>query len=99
MEQIQDTTQMQQEVQKQTQGRGEVGTGTVGRNLKRAWKLTEKAFHKASLKRFARDLVKNGDENAKKWLDSKKGEFNQARSEKNATEAKLAGQASKNKKK
>ena len=97
MEQEQDTKQMQQQVQQQRQGRGELGTGTPGRNLKRAWRLSERAFHKSSLKRFVRDLASKGDENAKKWLASKAGEFNIKRSDKNIAEAKAAAQASKNK--
>ena len=97
MQTEQDTRQVEQQVQQQRQGRGEVGTGTVGRNLKRAWRLSERAFHKSSLKRFVRDLASKGDENAKKWFASKSGKLNLKRSDKNIAEAKAAGQASKNK--
>lgn len=48
-----------------------------------------------SLKAFARKLAKEGDPVAKEWFAHKKGSANQKRSEKNATEAKLAGAATK----
>lgn len=48
-----------------------------------------------SLKAFARKLAKEGDPVAKSWLANKLGASNQKRSDKNATEAKLIGAATK----
>ena len=48
-----------------------------------------------SLKAYARKLLKEGDALAKSWFANKLGKNNQKRSEKNATEAKLAGAATK----
>lgn len=48
-----------------------------------------------SLKAFARQLAKEGDELAIHWLDSKKGKFAQKRSEANVSMAKLCASATK----
>lgn len=48
-----------------------------------------------SLKAYARQLLKEGDALAKSWFANKSGKNRDKRTEKNATEAKLAGAATK----
>jgi hypothetical protein len=78
--------------------RGEVGTPTAACTIKQRWAEAKKTNPRLSLKQFARGLVKTKDANALDWFARKKGSMNQKRSDKNATEAKLAGSATKLKK-
>lgn len=59
---------------------------------KRVWVRNHGA---PSLKRYARDLAKSGDANAKDWFAHKTGSLNENRSEKNRSRISLESQASK----
>lgn len=59
---------------------------------KRVWVRNHGA---PSLKRYARDLAKSGDANAKDWFANKSGAKNAERSEKNRSRISLEAQASK----
>jgi hypothetical protein len=59
---------------------------------KRVWVRNHGA---PSLKRYARDLAKSGNQTAKDWFDHKAGSLNEERSEKNRTRISLEKTASK----
>src|SRR5579885_1070183 len=63
------------------------------------WNPTKKVWvpnpNAPSLKRFARDLLKQGDPAAKEWLANKRGAKDQKRSDANIKAAKEAAMASK----
>jgi hypothetical protein len=57
-----------------------MGDRAVGELIKNRWKKESRGV---SLKQFARELLKKGDELAKRWFANKKGACNQKRSEAN----------------
>jgi len=60
--------------------RGEVGVASAGLTMRQRWGSSNSGL---SLKRFARQLVKDGDAVAKEWFANKKGAKNEKRSDKN----------------
>lgn len=63
--------------------RGVVGTATPSSTLKKLWHLSQGKGPRLSLKRFARQLVKDGLQAAKDWFEIKTGVLNATRSDKN----------------
>lgn len=74
--------------------RGEIGTGTPGRTMKRRH-YAETKGKGISLKAFAKKLAKDGDETAKQWFLNKKGAANMKRSDANIKAAFEAAAATK----
>lgn len=60
--------------------RGEVGVASAGLTMRQRWVSANTG---QSLKRFARQLLKEGDAIAKEWFANKRGIKNAKRSEKN----------------
>lgn len=96
------------ETQENRGPRGELGVATPALTLKSRWhtehfKLVGEGRHQSyvvkpgapSLRAFARQLAKNGDENAKAWFANKVGKNNQKRSAANAQLAKTCALATK----
>jgi hypothetical protein len=79
--------------------KGEVGKASPGDTMKALHRATGRGL---SLKVFARDLAKAGDETALAWFANKKGAANQERSDANikkAIESRAATHTSRRKKK
>lgn len=75
------------------QKRRTVAEPKVSVTLKRLWKLEGGTM---SLRAFARMKKKEGDAIAKRWWENKQGKHDTKRSDKNASTAKLASEATKN---
>jgi hypothetical protein len=102
------TTVAVTETQENRAPRGELGVATPALTIKHRWhtehfKLVGEGRHTfyvvkpgaPSLKAYARQLAKSGDEIADTWLSNKAGENNQKRSAANVTAAKAAAAATK----
>ncbi len=68
--------------------RGELGTATASKTIKKLWHASTTGKH-LSLKEFARKLAADGDQIAKDWIAHKHGSLNQKRSEKNVARVAL----------
>jgi hypothetical protein len=60
--------------------RGEVGLASAGLTMRQRWASANTGL---SLKRFARQLVKDGDAVAKEWFANKRGAKDEKRTDKN----------------
>ena len=76
--------------------RGEIGQPTAGLIVWQKWKASKAPV---SLKKFARQLVKDGDQTAQEWFSNKRGAKNEKRSEKNLQRIAAERQATKASKK
>lgn len=72
--------------------RGELGVPSAGLTIRQLWHAANSGL---SLKRFARQLVKEGNQTAKEWFANKKGAKNEKRSEKNQQRVNAEKSASK----
>lgn len=72
--------------------RGEVGTSSAGDRLKVLHSKTGKGV---PLKRFVRELLKEGNVDAKKWFADKRGASNKKRSDANVKRVQLEAAATK----
>jgi hypothetical protein len=72
-------------VNQSTKGdRGIVGTASASQTIKQLWHASQKAKgQRLTLKRFARQLLKDGNEVAEEWFKNKAGAKDAGRSEAN----------------
>ena len=84
-------------VNQSTKGeRGEVGTASASQTIKQLWHTQQKAKgQRLTLKRFARQLLKDGNTVAEEWLANKAGTKDANRSEANIALSRTIASATK----